>query len=284
MSAPDAVTTDPSEPISGDVRGVARRIVALADPHEKCARSRAAAAAWRDGALDFGADEPAGLPPAPVHPGRPDAPELLAPNAMPKRKLTGVKGRATLLHALAHIELNAVNLAWDMVGRFASAMGARAFVDDWVSVADDEARHFTMLAGRLAELDSHYGACPAHDGLWEAAANTRDDVLSRLAVVPMVLEARGLDVCPDMIDRLESVADQESAAILRIIYEDEIGHVRIGLRWFEALCGERNLPLKETWQDLVRRHFKGPLKPPFNDDARARAGFPRTFYEPLGSR
>jgi uncharacterized ferritin-like protein (DUF455 family) len=201
---------------------------------------------------------------------------------MPKRRAFGSQaGRIALLHALAHIELNAIDLGWDIVARFSDADLPRAFFDDWVGVAAEEACHFELLANRLGDLGARYGDLPAHDGLWEAAAATADDLLARLAVVPLVLEARGLDVTPEMIARLERVGDTPSAAILRRIYRDEIGHVAIGFRWFERLCRGRGLVPEEVFQNRVRRSFKGDLKPPFNREARSAAGFPPHYYEPL---
>jgi len=203
---------------------------------------------------------------------------------MAKRRAFGARaGRVALLHALAHIELNAIDLAWDLVARFAGAGLPRGFFDDWVGVAGEEACHFQLLTRRLAELGAGYGDLPAHDGLWEAAAATADDLLARLAVVPLVLEARGLDVTPEMAARLERVGDEESAEILRRIYRDEIGHVATGLRWFDQICVARGLSPEAVFQDRVRRFFKGELKPPFNHRARDAAGFPRSYYEPLAT-
>ncbi len=258
----------------------ARAVLLTADPREKAWASRAAAQAWQAGHLAF---EP-GRPPAepmPERPGRLEKPELLPPGQMPKRRTGGLEGRVALLHALAHIELNAVNLAWDMAGRFGHEVADRRFIDDWVRVGDDEARHFLMLSDRLHELGAVYGDLPAHDGLWEAAEATTDDVIPRLAVVPLVLEARGLDVCPEMIRRLEKVGDEESAAILRVILHDEISHVRIGVDWLHRLCAVRGLVLPEAWQAFVRDRFKGVLKRPFNEHARTQAGLPKSYYEPL---
>lgn len=204
---------------------------------------------------------------------------------MPRRKIgIGIAGRVALLHALAHIELNAIDLAWDIIARFASEDLPRAFYDDWVGVADDEARHFLLLSERLSALEAAYGDLPAHDGLWQAAEETAHDLLARLAIVPLVLEARGLDVTPAMTTKLDTAGDGESAAILRIIYRDEIGHVAVGKRWFDWRCERQGLVPKTTWQDLVRRHFKGQLKPPFNAEGRDAAGFPAAFYEPLAGR
>lgn len=201
---------------------------------------------------------------------------------MPKRRAAGSReGRIALLHALAHIELNAIDLAWDIIARFADGALPRAFYDDWIGVAAEEARHHALLAARLSALGAAYGDLPAHDGLWQAAQATAHDLLARLAVVPLVLEARGLDVTPAMIGRLEGFGDPESAAVLRVIYADEIGHVAIGRRWFLWLAASRGLPPEATYQSLVRRHFKGALKPPFNRAGRDAAGLPAAFYEPL---
>ena len=203
---------------------------------------------------------------------------------MPKRRAFGSPaGRIALLHALAHIELNAIDLGWDIVARFSADDLPRAFFDDWVGVAAEEAAHFELLANRLGDFGARYGDLPAHDGLWEAASATAEDLLARLAVVPLVLEARGLDVTPEMMARLERVGDMPSAEILRRIYRDEIGHVAIGLRWFERLCRARGLAPEEVFRDRVKRCFKGDLKPPFNVEARSAAGFPPHYYEPLAT-
>ncbi len=250
-------------------------ILATADPAAKARAARALAAAWRAGnapATAFGRPE--------MRPARPARPELRLPRDMPKRKAGGsAEKRIALLHALAHIELNAIDLAWDMVARFGNADLPQAFLDDWVKVGDEEARHFELLSARLADLGAAYGDLPAHDGLWQAAEETAHDLLARLAIVPLVLEARGLDVTPKMILDFERFGDGESAAILRIIYRDEIGHVAIGMRWFERLARDRGLDVVDAWHDLVRRHFKGVLKPPFNRTGRDEAMMPAAFYE-----
>ena len=225
-----------------------------------------------------------GVAAAPPRPARPDRPVLLLPRDMPRRRNFGSPaGRIALLHALAHIELNAIDLAWDIVARFSGAGLPQAFYDDWVGVAAEEAEHFALLDERLAALGANYGDLPAHDGLWEAAAETAQDLLARLVVVPLVLEARGLDVTPEIIRRLERAGDPDSAAILDRIYRDEIGHVAVGVRWFECLCRERGLDPEATFHDRVRRHFTGALKPPFNRAARDAAGFPARWYERLAS-
>jgi uncharacterized ferritin-like protein (DUF455 family) len=203
---------------------------------------------------------------------------------MPKRRAGGSPaGRIALLHALAHIELNAIDLAWDIIARFGAAALPREFYDDWVRVAAEEAEHHALLAERLAGFGAAYGDLPAHDGLWQAAETTSHDLLARLAVVPLVLEARGLDVTPEMTLRLERLGDRESAAILRRIYADEIGHVAVGRRWFEFVCAARDLPPVATYHALVRRHFRGGLKAPFNTEGRDAAGFAAAFYAPLAA-
>lgn len=262
----------------------ARGIVAACEPAEKTARARAAAAAWREGRLSLA--RPTLDPPAPDRPGRPERPVLLAPRDMPKRSLpnrgeASDRGRIGLLHALAHIELNAVDLAWDIVGRFAHLPMPRAFHDDWVRVGTEEATHFTLISERLQRLGAAYGDLPAHDGLWQAAQETGHDLAARLAIVPLVLEARGLDVTPPMIERAKETGDDDTAAILEIIYRDEKGHVAIGAKWFRFICDRDGLVPEPTFHTLVRRHFRGGLKPPFNDRARSEAGLTPGFYRPL---
>lgn len=262
----------------------ARGIVAACEPAEKTARARVAAAAWREGRLSLA--RPTLDPPAADRPGRPERPVLLAPRDMPKRSLpnrgeASDKGRIGLLHALAHIELNAVDLAWDIVGRFAHLPMPRAFYDDWVRVGTEEATHFTLISERLQRLGAAYGDLPAHDGLWQAAQETGHDIAARLAIVPLVLEARGLDVTPPMIERAKETGDDDTAAILEIIYRDEKGHVAIGAKWFRFICDRDGLVPEPTFHTLVRRHFRGGLKPPFNDRARSEAGLTPGFYRPL---
>lgn len=197
---------------------------------------------------------------------------------MPRRRPGGLKGRIALLHAVAHIELNAIDLAWDFIARMAPLSPPVALFDDWVSVGADEARHFLSLAARLEQLGARYGDLPAHDGLWEAAENTADDPLARLAVVPLVLEARGLDITPAMMERLRRNGDPDSAEVLATIYREEIAHVAAGMRWFRYLCAQQNREPVQAWRSLVRRYFGGQLKPPFNKAARRQAGFPDAFY------
>ena len=256
----------------------ARAVLLTPDPHDKRRAARSLARAWRQGRLDHRCDTP-----MPDQPAWPAAPELLPPNQMPKRGKAGSeRSRITLLHALAHIEFVAIDLAVDLVGRFGGEF-PRAFVDDWIGVAADEAMHFALLDRRLRQLGSHYGALPAHAGLWESAQLTSDDALARLAVVPMVLEARGLDITPLTIDRFQNAGDAVSAKILSRIYNDEIRHVTAGTVWFGWLCDERGFNAVETWQSLVKSRFRGVLKPPFNDSARHDAGLTQEFYAVIAS-
>ncbi len=275
----------PSSPEGADVREVdslleaARQVVMSADPLEKVRIARSAAKAWRERRLSLGAASTAA--PMPDRPGRPDQPVLLPPKAMPKRSVHDGRGRIALLHSLAHIELNAVDMTWDLIGRFVHVAMPRAFYDDWVKVGDEEAHHYALLSARLQALGSHYGALAAHDGLWQAAQATGGSLIARLAIVPLVLEARGLDVSPGIIDGLAAAGDAESAGILGIIYNDEKTHVAAGARWFRYMCEQEGLPPEPTFHALVRRHFRGAVKPPFNDRARAEAGLTPGFYKPL---
>ncbi len=256
----------------------ARAVLLTPDPQDKRRGARALARAWRRGDLDHRCDVA-----MPGRPAWPAAPELLPPSRMPRRRKGGSeRGRIAMIHALAHIEFVAIDLAVDLIGRFGDQF-PRAFVDDWIAVAADEAMHFALLDRRLRALGSHYGAMPAHAGLWEAAEATADDALARLAIVPMVLEARGLDVTPATIERFRAVGDDASARILERIYTDEIRHVSAGTTWFGWLCDKRGFEPPATWQALVKSRFRGSVKPPFNDSARHDAGLTQEFYAVIAS-
>lgn len=267
----------------------AQDILGTVSPWEKAEKSRAYAQSWRSGAF-AGVGKPA---PLPDKPARPDKPKLRPTSEMPKRGKGGtLKSKIALLHALAHIELNAIDLAWDLMGRFValaeeniSDQGAfslpNAFYDDWIKVADDEAKHFLMIAGRLEELESHYGALPAHEGLWESSMRTAHDFGARLAIVPMVLEARGLDVTPNMAVAMRKQGDGITAEMLKTIHDDEITHVAAGTVWFDKLCEHQGKDPEDVWQDLVREYFIGHLKRPFNHPSREKAGMIRDWYELL---
>ncbi len=250
-----------------------RAVLETADFRGKIFAARRLRRDWRAGRLAWTFDGA-----MPDRPTRGPSPMLLAPGRMPKRGRGGsAAGRIALLHALAHIEYTAIDLAVDLVGRFGSAF-PRPFVDDWLRVAADEAMHFALLDRRLHALGAAYGDLPAHDGLWEAAEKTAADPIGRLAIVPLVLEARGLDVTPRTIERFHANCDAASARLLGRIYTDEIDHVTIGMRWFAHACQSRRVDPVTTWRESVRRQFAGGLKPPFNDSARARAGLTPEYY------
>lgn len=211
-------------------------------------------------------------------------PPLLPPADMPRRRLGSAQGRIALLHAVAHIELNAIDLALDIIGRFAREVAEPmrvAFVADWLAVAKDEARHFALVDARLHALGAVYGDLPAHAALWEAATRTSGDLLARLAIAPLVLEARGLDVTPEMVRRLEAASDLQSAGVLRTILDDEIGHVATGYSWFCRHAAALGHEPELAFGELVRTHYPAGLKGPFNHGARAAAGVPRAWYEGL---
>jgi uncharacterized ferritin-like protein (DUF455 family) len=214
-------------------------------------------------------------------PGRPAAPELVAPSLLKRRSMQSDAGRAVLLHALAHIEFNAINLALDAVWRFPSMPDA--FYREWFKVAAEESRHFSLLSGRLAEFGHQYGDFPAHDGLWEMAERTRGDVLARMALVPRTLEARGLDAAPPIRRRLAQAGDHASAAILDVILHDEIGHVLIGNYWFRHLCSESGADPHSTYAQLAEQYHAPKLRGPFNFEARRDAGFDEAELRALAS-
>lgn len=234
------------------------------DPAAKCARVLALAFADGEFTVPERAEDPARIP------GRPARPLLIHPRDVPNRGLGSVEGRAALLHAVAHIEFNAINLALDACWRFRGMPGA--YYRDWLSVAQDEARHFELLAARLAQLGVAYGDLPAHNGLWEAAEKTAQDPLLRMALVPRVLEARGLDVTPGMIRRLQEMRDLETVRILEVILAEEVRHVAIGTHWFLHLCAQRGLEPQATFAALLAEH-RVRIVPPLNVEARLQAGF-----------
>jgi uncharacterized ferritin-like protein (DUF455 family) len=219
-------------------------------------------------------EEPPGLP------GRPDTPELVAPRLLVKRSVHTVIGRVVLLHALAHIEFNAINLALDAVWRFEGM--PEDYYREWLGVAAEEACHFGLLTEHLATLGHRYGDFPAHDGLWEMVEKTRGDVLARMALVPRTLEARGLDAAPPMRARLAQAGDTVAASILDIILRDEIGHVAVGNRWYRYLCAQRQLDPNAIYPSLVERYRAPKLKGPFNFEARRAAGFDEAELAALG--
>lgn len=214
-------------------------------------------------------------------PGRPEKPLLVPPRNVPKRGLGTSEGRAALVHAVAHIEFNAINLALDAVYRYRNLPSA--YYDDWLKVAAEEARHFGFLAERLKEYGLTYGDLPAHNGLWEMAVKTANDWLMRMALVPRLLEARGLDVTPGMIERLRQAGDLRTVAILEVILEEEVGHVAIGSRWFAHACAQRGLEPESTFLELLRRHAPGHISGRLNHRARLQAGFSATELNKLAA-
>jgi uncharacterized ferritin-like protein (DUF455 family) len=272
---------DPSPGASLAERAV--QVLTCADGRAKCALSEAHARVWF-AARAAGNPLPLGRATPPLQPARPAEPELRAPRDMPKRRTGSVAGRIELLHSLAHIELNAVDLHWDIIARFTDVPFPPGFYDDWVKCGREEAKHFNLICDCLEAMGSHYGALPAHAGMWQSAEETADDILGRLAVVPMVLEARGLDVCPAMIALFQKSGETQALAALEVIYAEEVAHVAYGSKWFHFLCGRGNHDPKELFHALVRQYFHGLLKPPFNEEKRAEAGLPPDFYWPLTER
>ncbi|MEM6461381.1 MAG: ferritin-like domain-containing protein [Pseudomonadota bacterium] len=262
------------------LREGANLAIAASDVDEKTALAQTAAARWFARAVSI--RSPLDSPVA-ERPGRPPRPELLPPRMVKKRSLNSTAGRVALLHAIAHIELNAVDLALDIVARFASEPVPHSFFDGWMQVAFEEAKHFRLVRDRLRAQGADYGDLPAHDGLWQAAHDTRNDLTARLAVVPLILEARGLDVTPSLQTRMVESGDTKSAAVLDIIYNDEKKHVAVGAKWFRFLCNRERKNPDETFRSLVRANFRGQLKAPFNDIARAEAGLTPSFYRSLSS-
>ena len=263
---------------------MAVEVLTTADGRAKCALSKAHAATWaaaRAAEQAGGQPIPVGRANPPLHPARPAEPVLLAPRDVPRRRPGSALGRIALLHAVAHIELNAVDLHWVIIARFGHIPMPLGFYDDWVKCAAEESHHFTLICDCLDALGSHYGALPAHAGMWRAAEDTAEDLFGRLAVVPMVLEARGLDVTPGMIEIFRKAGDTGAVAALEVIYAEEVGHVAYGSKWFNWLCGREGLDPKDQFHALVRRYFHGALKPPFNAEKRAEAGLPPDFYWPL---
>lgn len=250
---------------------VARHCLMLKDVAGKVAESQQMAADWRDGKLDLVKE---GTVESIIEAGRPLKPEMVPPRKLPKRSLHTRVGHAALIHSIAHIEFNAINLAWDGVYRFRDM--PRKFYDDWVRVADEEAYHFQLVRDHLNSLGYDYGDFTAHNGLWEMTVKTAHDPLVRMALVPRVLEARGLDVTPGIMDRLRNAGDDAAVAVLEIILRDEVGHVEIGTRWFHYLCKQRGLEPEATFRGLLKQYMKDgtPIgKGPLHRSARLAAGF-----------
>lgn len=255
-------------------------ILTTADARAKTALARRHAQTWFD-ARRAGQPLPIGRAEPPLRPARPKTPQLLSPRDVPRRRPGTEAGRIALLHAVAHIELNAVDLHWDVVARFAEIPMPPGFYDDWVRAGDEEAKHFNLVCDCLEANGSYYGALPAHAGMWRAAEETAHDLPARLAVVPMVLEARGLDVTPGMIEIFRRAGNSGAVEALETIYAEEVAHVAYGSKWFHYLCGRQEADPKPRFHALVRKYFHSSLKPPFNAEKRGEAGLPPDFYWPL---
>lgn len=253
-----------------DIRSAALACLGESDPRAKCEMTQAVAGRWRQGGFR---DRPsADDSDIDAHvAGRPARPALVALRELSQRGLGTVDGRAAFVHAIAHIEFNAINLAWDAVARFPAMPDE--FRSDWIAVASDEARHFGMLEDRLTALGHAYGDFDAHDGLWDMARRTAHSCLERMALVPRVLEARGLDVTPAMVKRLLAVGDVATAEILELILREEVAHVATGSRWFHWCCESAGVDPMTTFARLLRDHAGNALRGPFNRDARLAAGF-----------
>jgi uncharacterized ferritin-like protein (DUF455 family) len=252
-----------------ELRARALHCLLLADPADKMTQIAAMDSAWQGGGWDL--DPDADLQPAGTIPGRPARPELVPPRLVGRRSMATLEGRAMLIHSLAHIEFNAVNLALDALWRFPGM--PHQYYTDWLRVAREEAYHFTMLAAHLRTLGHGYGDFTAHDSLWEMVERTREDVVARMALVPRTLEARGLDAIPPLRAKIAQAGDMAAAAILDIILRDEIGHVEIGNRWYLHLCAQQGLEPFATYDVLAARYRAPILKGPFNLEARRLAGF-----------
>ena len=263
-------------PMTDSLFAAAYQCLVEADPDRKTARADALQADWRSGGLVV--DRDIRLPDV-SEAGRPARPELVEARGLSKRGAGTAEGRAALVHAVAHIEFNAINLACDAVYRFRDM--PEAFYGDWIDVAAEEAHHFRLLRDRLRELGHDYGDFPAHRGLWDMAQRTASDVLARMALVPRVLEARGLDVTPGIMERLRRAGDHRTADLLVVILRDEIGHVAAGTRWFRHLCAARGLEPEAEYFRLLNELLRGELRCPLHLEARRQAGFSESELERL---
>ncbi len=261
---------------SGSLFQAARACLLERDLEAKLSLTERAAEAWRAGALSL---EGWSAADAITEAGRPARPELVHPQRLPRRRLGSEQGRLALIHAIAHIEFNAINLAWDAVQRFAGLPAD--YYRDWIQVAQEEAHHFRLVRERLRDGGVDYGDFPAHNGLWEMALRTAHDPLVRMALVPRMLEARGLDVTPGIMRRFEEIGDRETVAALQVILDEEVGHVQFGSRWFNHLCEQRGLAPEATYFELLQRFVEGEIRCPLHRQARRQAGFSEAELERL---
>ena len=259
-----------------DLSNAIRGALLTGEPRAKVMATRALVRDWRQGRIATGFSAR-----MPDHPAWPRRLQVLPAAQMPRRGKGGsARNRIALWHSLAHIEFVAIDLALDIVGRFGGEADG-SFTADFLKVAAEEAMHFALIERHLGTMGASYGDLPVHDGLWQAARETAHDLSARLAIVPMVLEARGLDVTPAVLSRVQQQGDRRGAQILQRILDDEICHVAAGARHFAALCCKRGKPVESQWKSLVQQYFRGRLKPPFNDSARLAAGLSRAAYASL---
>lgn len=254
----------------------AEHCLLLADPDEKMSCTMDLFAAWEGGALEWQDGE---APDLNINPGRPKRPILVPPKAVPKRGFGSETRRAALIHALTHIELTAVDLAWDSVYRYRGL--PREYYDDWIRTAADETRHFLALRARLRAMGFDYGDFAAHNGLWERAVETAADLMDRMAIVHRVMEARALDVVPNIMEQFRSIGDPETTAVLVEVANDETAHVGAGTRWFRYRCQEQDLDPDQKFFQLVIKYLGKYPKGPFNTQARREAGFSDNEMEVL---
>jgi len=258
-----------SETVAGtSLFQAARKCLLIDSLEEKLVCSEQLALAWERGDLVLSGWTPARDI---CEAGRPRRPELVSPRGLQRRRLSNERGRLALIHAIAHIEFNAINLAWDAVQRFPDL--PPAFYGDWIRVAEEEVRHFRLVRERLREGGADYGDFPAHNGLWEMARSTAHDPLVRMALVPRMLEARGLDVTPGIMERFAKAGDDKTVAALEVILAEEVGHVQAGSRWFRYLCERRGLAPEATYFELLARYLPGGVRCPLHREARLQAGF-----------
>lgn len=263
--------------MTGNVYAYAERCLGSPDVETKLAVSHEAWQACLAGELDFDAEGE----PLPIGFARfPERPRRVDPRDLPRRGINTLEGRVALLHAVAHIEFSAIQLAWDHLYRFRGL--PEAYYRDWLRVAAEEAEHFALVRERLRELGADYGDLPAHGGLWSLAEDTAYAAAARMALVPRFMEARGLDVTPRMIERLRQAGDERSVAILERILHDEVGHVALGSQWFRWICGQHSVDPEEEYFSLVQRHLRGQVRGPFNAELRRCAGFSARELERLG--
>ncbi|KAI4333878.1 hypothetical protein L6164_018633 [Bauhinia variegata] len=249
-------------------------VLSTADPLAKAHLSHLAYSMWRCCNLPLGKSRP------PARPARPAKPKLVSPKEIPAPKDSGLPLNAYMLHNLAHVELNAIDLAWDTVVRFSSfseILGEGFFVD-FAHVADDESRHFSWCSQRLAELGFKYGDMPAHNLLWRECEKSSDNVAARLAVIPLVQEARGLDAGPRLVQKMIGFGDNRTSKIVARIADEEVAHVAVGVDWFVSVCQKMGCAPDSAFKDLIKEHSV-ELKGPFNHSARAEAGIPRDWYD-----